>query len=102
MRLILNWFKVDGAAPEIYFQEVANYGDATGNDFWSPKFNVANDYFVKMFTQPGTFYYSTGYVDVFETLWLSGMVIVEPAVERAEEIEVLVTDVFRFLLTYKL
>ena len=84
-------------APEITFQEVDNYGDATGtNSSWSPKFNVKNDYFVKMFTVPGTYYYSTGYVDMFETMWLSGMVIVEPAVERAEEIEVLVTDVFRF------
>ena len=51
-------------------------------------------HFVKVFLSRGTYYYSTGFVDDQFTTHLSGKITVTKAKERADEIEILVTDSF--------
>ena len=90
-------FTVDGESPNMQFQECdePNCEEATSDDkIWGPTIKESTGDFVKLFETPGTYYYSTGFIDNAFSSWLNGMIVVEEAVERPEWLEVIVTDSF--------
>ena len=74
------------------FQKVKNdQTDEASNDddIWSKQYNEETDHFRKIFTEKGTYNYTTGYIDDGFQVVVRGKVVVKDAKERAEPLELL-------------
>ena len=57
-----------------------------GKGFRSPRSSSGS--FVRLFTKPGTYYYSSGYIDDYGAIDMKGKVVVEKAESKIENIDV--------------